>query len=162
MTTILIISFVVFALYIIGLMIVEKTVPCSFSDGFYILNEKKQGLGYLFTLWCFFIALSVMPVMFHLTDGEWFQFLGLFTGGGLGFVGAAPLFKSHEKTIHYVSASVCAITGFVWMSLSGYWYIPVLVFAAVLYPACKDKKWIFWGELALFISMYTVLLLMLL
>lgn len=151
-----------FALYINGLIIVEKTIPCSFSDGFYILNEKKQGLGYLFTPWCFFVALSVMPIMFQLSDGKWFQFLGLFTGGGLGFVGAAPLFKSHEKTIHYTSAIVCAVSGFAWMALSGFWFVPAIALIAFIYPACKDKKWTFWGELALFTSMYAVLLLMLL
>jgi hypothetical protein len=141
-------------------MIVEG-VPHSFSDGFYILNKKKRGLGYLFTLWCFAVAFSVMPVMFELSDGKWFQFLGLFTGGGLGFVGAAPLFKSHEKTIHYTSAIICAISGFAWISLSGYWYLPAIALIAVVYPAYKDKKWTFWGELALFVSMYTTLLLML-
>ena len=160
MITVLIISFVIFALYIIELIIVYG-VPYSFSDGFYILNEKKFGLGYLFTIWCFIIAFSVMPIMFHLSEDKWFQFLGLFAGGGLCFVGAAPLFKSHEKTIHETSAIITAIAGIIWIVLSGYWYVPVIAFITVLYLAYIDKKWMFWGELALFISMYAALFIML-
>jgi hypothetical protein len=162
MITLLTISFAIFALYIISISLVERGVPHSISDSFYILNEKKRGLGYLFTIWCFVIAMSVMAVMFHLTDGERFQFIGLFTGGGLGFVGAAPLFKSHERTIHYTGATVCAVTGFAWMVLSGFWYVPVIALTAVIYPAHRDGKWTFWIELALFTGMYITLAMMLL
>jgi hypothetical protein len=161
MIPLFIVSFIVFALYITGIL-AAFGIPHSISDSFYLMNEKRNNLGYVFTLWCFVVAFSLIPVIFHLAEGEWFQFLGLFACGGLGFVGAAPLFRSHEKTIHYTGAIVCAVTGFSWMALSGYWYSPVIALIAVLYPAYRDKKWTFWVELALFVSMYTTLSVMLL
>ncbi|MDR3140544.1 MAG: hypothetical protein LBU37_02265 [Tannerellaceae bacterium] len=161
MIPLFIVSFIVFALYIIGIL-ATFGIPHSISDSFYLMEEKRNNLGYLFTLWCFFIAFSLIPVIFHLTEGEWFQFLGLFTCGGLGFVGAAPFFRGYEKTIHFTGAIVCAVTGFSWMVLSGYWRFPVVALLAALYPAYKDKKWTFWGESALFLSMYATLSVMLL
>lgn len=161
MITLLIVSFAIFALYIAAILYIFG-VPYSISDSHYLLNRLRKNLGILFTIWCFIIAFTVIPIMFEMTDGKWFQFLGLFTGGGLGFVGAAPLFKSHEKTIHYTSAAVCAASALSWMILYGYWYLPAIAIVALIYPAYRDKKWTFWGELVLFASMYTTLLLILL
>ena len=34
-------------------------IPGSLSDSFYLLEIRKRGLGYVFTLWCWVVALTV-------------------------------------------------------------------------------------------------------
>ena len=159
MENLLIVSVVVFVAYIVAILFLNKGIPPSISESFYILDNKKKNLGYLFTLWCFGIGVSVMAVIFEVTEGEWFQFLGLFCGGGLGFVGAAPLFKAHEKTIHFVGATVCAVSAFLIMVLLGYWLIPVMAMVTAFAIYARNGNLTFWGEIALFVGMFVTLFL---
>jgi hypothetical protein len=155
MTTLTFLSFALFAAYVAVIIAVNGGVPASISDSFYILNAKANGLGYVFTLWCCAIGISVMAVMFDLAEGEWYQFLGLFAGGALGFVGTAPLFKSHQETIHFTSAAVCAAASAVYVSLLGY-YILLIPVAVTVLLARKNRM--FYSELAIFIITYASLL----
>lgn len=156
MGTVLSISAFVFAAYIASI-IAFQGVPASISDSFYILDRKKKGAGYIFTLWCYAVGFTVMGIMFVFSDGKWYQFLGLFAGGGLCFVGTAPLFKSHERLIHHVSAATCAVSASLWMVFSGYGWL--LAAASVIASAVmrKYKNHMFWAEAALFVSMYVAL-----
>jgi hypothetical protein len=157
----LIIWFISIGICMVYLMAVMAMfgVPESVSDSFYLLNRRRRGLGYLFTAWCWAVAGTVMPLVFVLSDGQWYQFLGLFAGGGLGFVGAAPLFKGSERTIHYVSTGVCATAAVAWMVCAGYWYIPAAwVLPYVLISVLWRKLPLFWIETFLFLSMYATLL----
>jgi hypothetical protein len=156
MMPVLILSLAVLIGYI-ALIIVYFGVPASISESYYKLNSRWK-CGYAFTVWCTVIAVSVMAMMFDCSDGKWFQVLGLFAGGGLAFVGAAPLFKSHERMIHYVSAGTCAVASVAWMALMGYWYIP-LCYLLVGYGVSRmNGNLVFWLETALFTSMYLVLM----
>jgi hypothetical protein len=132
-------------------------IPDSISDSFYLFNIEKRGLGYLFTAWCYIIGISVMALMIDASDGQWFQFLSLFAGGGLCFVGTAPLFKGRERTVHFTGAAVCAASSLVWIVLMGYWFIPVAFSLLLLFAIIRDGKYTFWAEAALFLSMYTTL-----
>jgi hypothetical protein len=163
MSIVLYISFAVYLSYIGAVMAVNKSVageliPASVSDSFYLLNSKKKGAGYLFTIWCYIIGISVMAVMFDASDGRWFQFLSLFAGGGLCFVGTAPLFKAHERTIHFASAGTCAIASLLWIVLMGYWFVPAGFLLSSLFTV-KSGEYMFWAESALFDSMYVTLFL---
>lgn len=156
-------SIILFIVYLITLFKIDRS-PESISDSFYIFNKHKKGLGHLFTLWCFTIMFLVAPQMFEASDGRWFQFLGLFTTAGLGFVGAAPYFKDHEKTIHTVAAILCASGCFLWVALMGYILIPLIyVSIVVLWVSFKFFKGnipddiILWLEIAMFFSMFTTL-----
>ena len=160
MTTLLIIIASVFVAYIASIIAINKGIPPSISESFYVLNNKKKGLGYLFTIWCFFIGVSVMAVIFEVTDGRWFQFLGLFCGGGLGFVGAAPLFKGREKTIHFVGATTCAVSALLIMVLLGWWFVPVIALSVAFAIYTGNGNLTFWGEIALFVGMFITLFLM--
>jgi hypothetical protein len=97
--------------------------------------------------------------MAELSAGQWYQFLSLFAGGGLLFVGAAPRFKTHEHTVHYAGAGTCALAALMWMCLAGYWYIPIpsVLLAGGLAWHFGRRKIVFWVELALFASMYATL-----
>lgn len=163
MKTLLIISIILFVVYLVALF-KEDRVPESISDSFYIFNKHKKGLGHLFTLWCFTIMLLIAPQMFEASEGRWFQFLGLFTTAGLGFVGAAPYFKDHEKTLHTVAAVLCASGCFLWIFFMGYILIPIIyVSIAILWINFKFSKGdipndtILWLEIAMFLSMFTTL-----
>ena len=159
MSELLIFSFVVFAAYIAAAVLLFG-VPASISDSFYLLEIRHRGLGYVFTLWCLVVALTVSAAMLEVSAGEWWQFLVLLAGGGLAFGGAAPLFKSHERVIHYVSAGVCAVAAVAWMAVCGYWYVPAAGLTACATVARRTGRTVFRIETALFLSMYIVLLLM--
>jgi hypothetical protein len=94
METVLIISFAIFAIYVMYIFIKYGVRP-SLSDSFY-------SAGYLFTGWCFVIGISVTAVMLELSEGKWYQFIAFLAGSGLCLVGAAPRFKAYERTTHYV------------------------------------------------------------
>jgi hypothetical protein len=154
MTAILIASFILFAAYIATIIAANHGIPASVSDSFYILDGQRKDLGYVFTPWCWAIGGSVMLVMFEISEGEWYQALGLFAGGGLCFAGTAPLFKGHERLIHYTSAAVCALSATLWIIFTGYWTIP-LAFALIATPVIqKYGNPVFWAETALFLATY--------
>jgi hypothetical protein len=145
-----------FAAYI-TLVISLFGVPASISDSYYLLSGRWKNAGILFTVWCFILGVLVASRVFDLSEGLDYQFLGLFTGGGLGFVGAAPLFKTYEKRVHFVSAAVCALSALTWMCLAGWWFVPVSLLVVCGVIAARDNKWTFWMEIGLFTSMLTVL-----
>jgi hypothetical protein len=149
METVLIISFAIFAAYILYVFYRYGARP-SLSDSFY-------SAGYLFTGWCFVIGISVTAIMLELSEGKWYQFLAFLAGSGLCLVGAAPRFKDYERVTHYVGAATCAVTALAWMVLFGLWYIPAatLVVAAVL-SAKRPRSQLLWFELALFVAAYAV------
>lgn len=156
MNNILIISVTVFALYY-GVVCRLFGCPWSISDTYYSWEKRKKGLGIIFTLWCYVVALTVMPLMIHYSEGQWFQFLSFFSGGGLAFVGTAPLFKTHEKIIHYVSAGVCAVSSLSWVCLMGMWHVAVIALVLAVAISIKYSKWMNWIEVALFASEYASL-----
>jgi hypothetical protein len=131
MITALTVSLALFVAYL-TVIICLFGVPASISESFYLLESRRKGLGYLFTGWCWALAILVMSMMVTLSESRWWQFLSLFAGGGLGFVGTAPLFKSHEKTVHYVSTGVCALSALAWMTLAGYVFVPLTVLSGML------------------------------
>ena len=149
MTAAIFVSFGLFAVYLAAVIRLSG-VPASISDSYYLLESRKKGLGYVFTLWCWAIAFAVAAMMFELSAGQWYQFLGLFAGGGLAFTGAAPLFKSHERTVHYCAAGVCAASALTWMCAAGLWYVPATVLTACAGVNLRQGKPVFWIETGLF------------
>jgi hypothetical protein len=145
-----------FAAYMAAIMILYK-IPTSVSESFY-----HPKIGWLFTLWCASIGIGACALTAELSEGEWYQCLCLFAGGGLLLVGVAPRFKTHDRTAHYAGAGTCALAAMAWMCAAGYWYVPVPAVAAFggsAYLLCRHKL-VFWVELALFASMFITLFLM--
>ncbi|MDR2130563.1 MAG: hypothetical protein LBP56_05270 [Odoribacteraceae bacterium] len=157
MVTLLLSSTILFAAYIAAIAC-KFGVPASISDSYYLLEEKWKHAGLAFTLWCFLVGVTVMACMFDASAGKTYQFLGLFAGGGLGFVGAAPLFKSRERTVHVISAAACALAAILWMGLSGYWIIAFSSLGAGIIAASFSRgKQVFWIESGIFLGVYLTL-----
>jgi hypothetical protein len=83
----------------------------------------------------------------------------------LGFVGAAPAFKSSslENSVHQVSAYLCAAFALLWIILvTPYWYVILIVLGIVTALAIVTKTWktsyIYWLEMVAFVSTFISIL----
>ncbi|MDR2969210.1 MAG: hypothetical protein LBV32_06350 [Tannerellaceae bacterium] len=141
-----------YLVYFIG----KKGVPPSLSASFY------GGMGYIFTVMCFLVAISTAVGLFELTAGKWYQFLVFLAAVGLGFVGAAPMFKNlgMERKVHVAGAALCGVASQAVVILSGYWYLPVALFPAALIIALRNRNHVFWFEMAAFASTFAAMELM--
>jgi hypothetical protein len=154
------ISFTLFTFYLIWII---KTfgVPDSFSDTYYLLNEKKPRLGSLFTLLMMSMSFLMMSVMMDYTP-ENFKFLGFLTLWGILFVGAAPAFadKSQEK-IHYSAAGIAAICSLTWLFIcfpQYVWVLGVNMVIPIIMSVKTRRAYLFWGEMVIFFTIYIVLI----
>lgn len=149
-----ILSLIIFLSYVLAVC-VAFSVPCSISDTYYKLERVKPRLGAVFTLFCWAVAIFLLPEWMEITPNNC-QFLCFLSAGGLCFVGAAAQFKqSLTKTVHYTSAAVCCVFSQVWVICSGGWYMSILSFLIFLTIAYRDKKWMFWIEIAAFAATYS-------
>ncbi len=151
MITLLYISILVFVLYLIGI-IVYKGIPPSISDSYYVLGENKL-ISSLFTWFCWLVSITLLPYWIESGGGV----LAFLACGALGFVGAAPLFKSHQKTIHFASATVCFLSAYAWLLINSTTIF--FISLAVLGILCFVKKRTFWWEITAFVTIYTSLIL---
>lgn len=157
MITLIIISLLITTVYL-GYTIRLFGVLWSISESYYLLEQKKKGLGILFTAWAWFAALPLLIAWLDLAE-DTSQFLAFFACAALMFVGAAAQFKEQlTNAVHYGAAGVCVASALAWVLLVGYWYIPVATFAICMPVACRDKKWVFWIEIAALSATYMSLL----
>lgn len=163
MIYVIIASFIAFASYITSVMLVSKRqtgnpIPPSVSENFYLFEEVKQGLGWIFYGWCAVIGIIVMAGMFELSEGKWYQFLPLFAGFGLVLVGCAPRFRGEERRMHQTGALLCAVAAVLWCSLAGYGVVMLVSLILSYTLSLSDwEKRIFWWEIGIFIATYLVM-----
>ena len=155
-------SLVIFLAYNIWI-ICKYGVPPTLSDTFYLLQETKNGLGYLFTAMMFTISMLLIPGWLEVSEviSSWSKYLLILpfiTIGGLCFVGAAPLFRSSgaEPVVHETAAKIAAVAALIWC-LVVCWkimYIPLAVMAVVALIATFTKTWksgfVYWSEMLCF------------
>ena len=151
MTAFLIISISVFVLYLTGI-ILYRGIPDSISDSYYVIGEDRL-LSSLFTWFCWLTAITLLP--YWLDNGG--GILSFVACGALGFVGTAPLFKSHQRDIHFGSAIVCFISAYLWLLLNDLTLAVISV--GVLVAFSFVKKRMFWWEVTAFASIYLSLIL---
>lgn len=160
MLTLFIISMIIFFGYNIAI-ISKFGVPESLSNSFYILDDVKKGLGYLFTIALYLTVFTLLPVWFSIGGNENIEFLKFFSAAMLGFVGAAPLFKGSDKEYHGKFAIISAITGILWIIFATpYWYLLLAIAMLMigLMLITKTKKSItYWLEMVMFIAIYLVI-----
>lgn len=151
---VLLAAYIVYAVGVCG-------VPWSLSDTYYQL--KKHGRP----AWLFQAAM-IVPVMLLVPawiecSTENLQFLSFLSCGGLMFVGTAPLFKDEfQGRVHYSGTAISGIAAILWLCLSGMWWLPATAFLIAGAVMLKYQKWLFWAEMAAFVSTYIGIMLKLL
>ena len=145
------ISIAVFIAYLSAIML-KYGVPASISDSYYVLGDNTL-LSSLFTWFCWLTGGFLLPVWLESGGG----ILSFFACGGLMFVGTAPLFKSHQKTIHFGSAIVCFASAYTWLFIND--LILAVISVALLGLFAFAKKRMFWWEVTAFATIYLSLIL---
>lgn len=133
-------------------------IPISISNSFYLYNSKKNGLGYVFTMFLFAEAFLMMFTMLSMSEGHWWQFLGFIPAVGIGLCGCAPD-TNHNETenrIHTTGALTGAFGGLLWCSMynialtmiMGLFMCWVSVWGARYTDSYDEKHFLFWAEVA--------------
>ena len=151
MSTLLYISISVFCLYLTGIVL-YRGIPDSISDSYYVIGEDRL-LSSLFTWFCWIVAITLLP--YWLDNGG--GFLSFVACGTLGFVGTAPLFKSHQRDIHFGSAIVCFASAYLWLLLNDMTLAVISVSVLGLFAFAKKRM--FWWEVTAFATIYLSLIL---
>lgn len=132
-------------------------VPWSLSDTYYQLKKRNRP-AWLFQMAMIIPAMLLMPVWIDRSTDD-LQFLAFLSCGGLMFVGTAPLFKEEfQSKVHYTGTVIAGLATILWVCLSGMWYLPAITFAVAGIIMLKYRKWLFWAEMAAFVSTYIGLL----
>ena len=156
-----------FAIYVIA-EVVLFGLPRSISESYYLYDEKKKGLGYLFTVFMYAEAFLIIMPLISIGEGSQWQFVGFLCPCGLAFCGTAVLSKgvTMESRVHCVGAYTAAVMGLLWCFIFIGWqqtlvyilsiWTLVLVFANATNTTKYSKT--FWIEIATFGTIMTRLL----
>ena len=163
MTVQLILTLISFLIFVIYNSIAQNIfdIPSSLSNTYYLYNEKKKGLGIIFSIMMVLCAGLLMPAWLDISVGSNFQFLIFFCCAMLCFVGYAPNFKGTniESIVHSASAIASAVFGLLWVILvTPYWYIVLICAVLILFAAYNSKTlkkcYVYWLEMIAFYSIY--------
>ena len=165
------IAFLIFAVYN-NVSIKKLGIPSSLSATFYLWNDKKNKLGYIFTGMMFMVAFLLVPAWIEITEviTPWSHYLTVlpFLGAAsIAFVGAAPAFRdcTLENKVHMVAAALAAIFSLLWCVVVCYqvaWIILPTALLVVWTIALKTKTHktaaTYWWEMVAFIVTFTSIL----
>ena len=149
------ISFATFIAYILWIC-VAFGVPESISETYYILERRRKGRGLIFTIWCWIVALLLLPYWLEISS-ENTQFLAFFAALGLCFVGAAPRFRSYgmERTTHFIGAVMSGACSLMLLLWAGAGIYPLATLSAFAIPIFINREnWLFWLEMGAFTPVF--------
>lgn len=145
-------------------------IPKSLSETFYLYQNKKKSLGYIFTGMMFTVALTLMPAWIEITEviSTWSNYLTVlpFLGAGMiAFVGAAPAFRSCklESKVHTISATAAAVFSLLWCAVVCYkiaYIIPisaVIVWGTAFITKTQKTAQTYWWEMVAFLATFTTI-----
>lgn len=156
MISLYIISVIILTAYIVYAVCVCE-VPWSLSDTYYQLKKRGRP-AWLFQVAMIVPAMLLVPVWIECSS-ENLQFLAFLSCGGLMFVGTAPLFKEEfQGRVHYTGTAISGLAAILWLCLSGLWWLPLITVNAAVGIAIFKSRWMFWLEMAAFVSTYIGLL----
>lgn len=128
-------------------------VPWSLSDTYYQLRKRSRP-AWLFQASMIIPAMLLIPVWIECSTDD-LQFLAFLSCGGLMFVGTAPLFKEEfQGRVHYTGTAISGLAAILWLCLSGMWWLPAVTLTIAVVIMLKYRKWMFWAEMAAFVSTY--------
>lgn len=165
------ITFAIFIIYnsvAIGLF----GIPTSLSDTYYLYENKKEGMGWLFTVFMWLMAFLLIPCWVVVSDavGPWmsyFSFLAFIAAACIMFVGAAPKFRDRyniEKDVHMYGAKVCAAAALAWCFVVCWniWYVPIIAMLVPVVEATVTKSWkdkyTYWLEMMAFDATFATII----
>lgn len=165
------IAFFIFAIYN-NVSIIKLGIPSSLSATFYLWNEKKKNLGYIFTGMMFIVSFLLMPVWLEITEviTPWSHYLTVlpFLGAAsIAFVGSAPAFRDCklENKVHMVAAALAAVFSLLWCGIVCYqvaWIILPLSLLLVWVIAFETKTHktaaTYWWEMVAFVATFASIL----
>ena len=148
MSTLAIISAILFAIYLI-LMAKLHGIQPSISDNYYVSKHP-----WTFTLAMWAVAFMMLPPILSATT-ETFQFAAFLSCAGIAFVGAAAAYKqSMTNTVHIAGAVTAALFAIVW----AYTICPPLPTIAILTAAyiliAVRRHKVYWAEITAFAMTY--------
>ena len=158
----ILISLFIFTVYN-AVSLKQFRIPKSLSETFYLWNNKKKNLGYVFTGMMFSMALTLVPAWLELGEviSSWSAYLNplaFFACAAIAFVGASPAFRANklEGTVHKVAAIVAAACSMIWC-LSVCWkiiYVPLGIAGLIAAVGAITKTWksasVYWLEMMAF------------
>lgn len=146
-------------------------VPKSLSETFYLWNNVKKNLGYIFTGMMGGMSLTLLPAWIEVGNqvSTWSIFLNclaFFTCGAIMFVGVAPAFRDleMESKVHDISAKTAATCALIWCFTVCHqiWYVPLTCIIAVLISGLCTKTfkncYVYWLEMAAFAATFITLI----
>ena len=135
----------------------------SWSEMYYKLEKQ----GWIFQVVMVFLGIASGALMFQLSEGYWFQFVGLFAAFPICFVGVAPRFSfvdglELEREVHFFAAKLSGVASIIWIILMSIYVAPILAISipiSALICFAAFKIWgreIWWLEMAAFFSVFLV------
>ena len=144
----LVVSLVVFLLYCIITTSLFGLVD-SLSETYYKLEEKMDGLGFLFSAVCILLGSSLMYPMIEMSNELWYmELLAFLTAGLLLFVSVSVEYREKlSGRIHYTSAILMVVTSQLWVILDGGSPEVLLMSALTMIMSLwRIKSYVLWAE----------------
>lgn len=158
MNTLLFTSAAIFIVYIITILVIFG-IPPSISETYYLVEEKRKGLGVIFTFSLWAIGFILLPY-WVLHSPENTQFLAFLAASGIILTGAAKEFKGYERAAHFVGATTSAAASLLWLILNSLFLYPLIILPIVCIIAIINRQnWLFWLEIGTFTSLFSALIL---
>ena len=135
---------------------INKGLPPSVSDGYYILLNKNKKLEPVFFFFMGIVGLSFLIYGLDLYGKLPYAFLIFLSGAGLCFVGAASQFKENlVKQVHTWAALICGASITLWTGIYGSPFLLVsLLFLFIGILVIDRKRFILHAELFAFANAY--------
>lgn len=145
----LVTSLVAFIFYCISAISLFGSVE-SLSETYYKLEEKNNGLGFLFSGLCILLGASLMYPMIELSNGIWYmELLSFLTAGLLLFVAVSVEYREElSGKVHYISAILMVITSQSWIILDGGLSVVLLTSVpTIIMSILKSESYVLWIEI---------------
>lgn len=159
----------IFAVYNIT-MIALYDVPTSLSETFYLLQDERKGLGYIFTVMMWAVAFLLLPAWLGVSDrlGGWECYctpIAFAAAAAICFVGGAPAFRDlgMESKVHSIAAKSAAFFALAWCVIACWriMYVPILACVITLVYGYGTNTFnrcaTYWLELAAFTATFCTL-----
>lgn len=135
------IALAIVMVYVSVMIAKVKRVPESVSETYYL------GGGIWFILAMMVSGILVSAGLLDMSEGSDWQFISFFSGAGMCFVGASPLFKNKglERNVHFAGAWTLVICSQMWIILFSNPIVLLFWLGAIIW--LRSTKYMFWLEM---------------